>query len=687
MKLNDNCESLINSSLGQQLMSYSKKFKKNESKKINKKLAKNIKTFGNDLKHLSTNEMSVTVKPNDLPISLVRNAIISVVKTYQTVIFLGETGSGKTTQIPQYLYETNFVPKNGHNNGMIGVTQPRRVAAISIATRVASEMNVQLGSVVGYAVRFDDMTSNETKIKYLTDGTLLREAISDPLLHKYKVIIIDEAHERTIQTDLLLGVIKKAQQLRYNQQMPVLKVIVMSATMDCDHFAKYFNDSPIHYILGRQHTIQIMNTKEKQSDYMDSALVSVFQIHQNEEMGDILVFCTGQEEIESMIRTVKEVVPLLSSESHPLIALPLYAALPLHIQQKVFNKIQDGHRKVIFATNIAETSITIPNIRYVIDSGKVKSRTFNSMTGFETLKVQSISKAQACQRAGRAGREMSGICYRLYTKEEYNTFRDHAIPEIQRSNLANVLLHLIAIGINDVMSFDFIDKPSQENIINAIQQLIHFGAIEDKNNLYYMTDTGKSMVLFPVEPKYSKIIISSKLHHCTEEIITILSLLSVDNIYYIPANQKDFATEVHKKFISSEGDLIKMLKIYRDYRTAKENKKWCLENFIHQNNMKYATEIRKQLANLCVTANIPLVSSNNTEVIRKCLCDGLIMNVSRLQKDGYYKTKSTKQEVFIHPSSCLFGTKPEYIIFNDLVQTSKCYMRNITVIDKDWISG
>ncbi|CAG2175084.1 unnamed protein product [Oppiella nova] len=525
-------DSLIQHNLNKQLMGYSKK--KIQNHKFGKQLKNNVKRTWMS-RDMTANTMkcapnlmakSLTTLRNELPISSVRDQIISVVKKCETVVFLGETGSGKTTQIPQYLYENNFVAKSGQNNGMIGVTQPRRVAAITIAERVAQEMNVQIGSVVGYSVRFEDMSSPQTKIKYLTDGTLLREAISDPLLHKYKVIVLDEAHERTVQTDLLLGVIKKAQQLRHQQQRPVLKVIVMSATMDCDHFSQYFNKAPVYYILGRQHTIQMMYAKEKQSDYMNAALVSVFQIHQNEDIGDILVFSTGEEEIESMIRSVNEVIPQLPLEFQKLRALPLYSALPIPHQQRVFKRLENGFRKVIFATNIAETSITIPNIKYVVDSGKVKSRSYNSVTGFETLKIQSISKAQAAQRAGRAGREMSGVCYRLYTIEEYKGFRDHAIPEIQRCNLANVLLHLIAIGINDVLNFDFMDKPSEEflmndsmsntmNIKSALHQLVHFGAIEAKQDLYYLTDIGNLMVIFPVEPKFSKIIISSKSMGCT----------------------------------------------------------------------------------------------------------------------------------------------------------------------------
>lgn len=347
----------------------------------------------------------------NLPIYEVRERIINVVKKNSTLIFIGETACGKTTQIPQYLHEDecsnkrqrteSFNPKKASTK-MIAITQPRRVAAISIATRVSEEIGTTLGDIVGYSVRFDDTTSKSTRIKYLTDGMLLREAIGDPLLSDYQTIILDEAHERTIQTDVLFGIVKRAQQLRKIKQP--LKVIIMSATMDVDHFAEYFGKVPVYYLPGRQHDIKLLYAVKKQSDHIHSALTAVLQVHREEPSGDILVFCTGQEEIESMVRTISE-----SKSQWPagtvLKPFGLYAAMPAKTQMDVFKALPRGERKVIFATNIAETSITIPNVKYVIDTGKVKAKVYQAASSFETLKIQTISKAQAIQRSGRAGRE------------------------------------------------------------------------------------------------------------------------------------------------------------------------------------------------------------------------------------------------------------------------------------------
>ncbi|XP_075534879.1 ATP-dependent RNA helicase DHX33-like [Dermacentor variabilis] len=451
-----------------------------------------------------------------LPIFPVRKELVRVVKQKDCVILIGETACGKTTQLPQYLHATGFTKR-----GIIGITQPRRVAAVTVADRVAMEMGIELGGLVGYSVRFDDTTSNATRIKYLTDGMLLREALLDPLLQRYAVVVLDEAHERTVNTDILFGVVKTAQKERQRLSMAPLK----------------------------------------------------------------------------------------------------------------------GWRKVIFSTNIAETSITIPGIKYVVDTGVVKERTYQPGTGLEVLKVRKISKAQAWQRAGRAGREC-----RLYTKMEYEAMREHSIPEIQRCSLSGVVLQMLALGIEDIFSFDFMDKPSEK-----------------------LTALGKKMAAFPLEPRFAKIILCSKELGCTDEILTIISILSGDSVLYFNEKQRERAAEVWRKFQSNEGDHVMLLNVYKAYKSVKGNKAWCKENFVNKKNMLKVIEIRSQLADL------------------KCLASGLFTNVAELQKNGDYLTLDARKKVHIHPSSCLFSSSPACVVFTEMVETTKCYMRNLTVVDPDWL--
>lgn len=615
-----------------------------------------------------------------LPIFPVRKELVRVIRQRDCVILIGETACGKTTQLPQYLHATGFTKR-----GAIGITQPRRVAAVTVADRVAMEMGVELGGLVGYSVRFDDTTSGATRIKYLTDGMLLREALLDPLLRRYSVVVLDEAHERTVNTDILFGVVKSAQKERQRIATNPLKVVVMSATMDVDHFSRYFDNAPVYTLEGRQHPIEMMYAVKPQEDYIFSALVTVFQIHRNQGPGDILVFCTGQEEIESAVRAARETRLQLDPGEQNVLALPLYSALPSSLQLKVFQPTPKGWRKVIFSTNIAETSITIPGIKYVVDTGVVKQRTYQPGTGLEVLKVRKISKAQAWQRAGRAGRECSGVCYRLYTKMEYEAMKEHSTPEIQRCSLSGVVLQMLALGIKNIFAFDFMDKPSDKHLMEALVRLHQLGAIEKKDNLQ-LTALGQKMATFPLEPRFAKIILGSKELGCTEEILTIISILSGDSVLYFNEKHRERAAEVWKKFQSNEGDHVMLLNVYKAYKSVKGNKAWCKENFVNKKNMLKVIEIRSQLADLCVKAGVALRScGQDSTAFRKCLASGLFTNVAELQKNGDYLTLDARKKVHIHPSSCLFSSSPACVVFTEMVETTKCYMRNLTVVDPDWL--
>ncbi|XP_047234226.1 ATP-dependent RNA helicase DHX33 [Girardinichthys multiradiatus] len=624
----------------------------------------------------------IDVQRKQLPIYQAKPRLLNELRRLHNAIVIGETGSGKTTQIPQYLFEAGI-----GRQGLIAITQPRRVAAISLAGRVAEEKRTQLGKLVGYTVRFEDVTSPETKLKFMTDGMLLREAIGDPLLLRYTVVILDEAHERTVHTDVLFGVVKTAQRRRRELNKIPLKVIVMSATMDVDLFSEYFNKSPVLYLEGRQHPIQIYYTKQPQSDYLQAALVSVFQIHQEAPQShDILVFMTGQEEIEALARTCRDIAKHLPDSCGPMVVFPLYASLPPAQQLRVFQPAPKGCRKVILATNIAETSVTISGIKFVIDTGMVKAKRFNPDSGLEVLAVQRVSKAQAWQRAGRAGREDAGICYRLYTEQEFDNLIPMTVPEIQRCNLAGVMLQLMALGIPDVMNFDFMSKPSPETVRSAVEHLELLGALERKDGQVLLTALGKKMASFPLEPRYAKTILVSPDFCCSEEILSIVSLLSVDTVLYNPPARREEVLAARKKFTSSEGDHMTLLNIYRAFKKVGGNKEWCRENFVNSRNMGLVKEVQAQLREICLKLNLKLVSCGvDTGNIRHCLAHGMFISAAELQPDGSYLALDSHQVVAIHPSSVLFQAKPAYVVFNELLHTSRCYMRDLCLVDADWL--
>lgn len=634
-------------------------------------------------KHLQKMANDLANERKGLPIYPVRKAICLHVKNNPCLIIIGETGSGKTTQIPQFLYRSGL-----GGDGMIACTQPRRVAAVTIAERVALEMGTPLGSIVGYTVRFDDATSSATKVKYMTDGMLLREAMNDQLLLRYNIIILDEAHVRTIHTDILFGVIKNCQRLRSsNPQLKPLKVIIMSATLDPQHFVDYLDNAQVIYIEGRQYPIQIMYTSQPQSDYLHSALVAILQLHKiHPPSWGMVVFVTGQEEIESLERLLKNHIKHLPDHLPQITICPMFAGLPPHQQMKVFQPSPPHNRKVVIATNLAETSVTIKDIKIVIDTGMVKIRQYNSRTGFDLLDVQPIAKDQALQRTGRAGRESPGICYRLYTEKSYHELTSHTTPEIQRCNLTGVALQMLAIGIKDVINFDFIDRPPIDNLRNALEQLYQLNAVE-KVDYICLTQLGKTMARFPLEPRFSKILLTAQSYNCTEEIVTLVALLSEDSIMYTPYDKREQALETRKKLTSSEGDHITLLNLYKAFKAAKGNKEWCYQNFINIRAMKSVVAIRQQLCQICQVVGIPLVSCNNdTALIRRCLLAGLFLNSAELQTDSGYLTIANHLPVAIHPTSCLFGAKPAYVVYTDLVQTTKCYMRDLSVIEPEWLT-
>lgn len=633
-----------------------------------KKMMDKSTTFGR------ITNMSIKEQRESLPIYKLREALVQAVQENQILVVVGDTGSGKTTQMTQYLAEDGLA-----NRGMIGCTQPRRVAAMSVAKRVAEEVGVRLGQEVGYAIRFEDCTGPETKIKYMTDGILLRECLLDPELTKYSVIMLDEAHERNINTDVLFGLMKKAIKAR-----PDLKLIVTSATLDAEKFSKYFFNCPIFSIPGRTFPVEILYTKEPESDYLDASLITIMQIHLSEPAGDILVFLTGQEEIDTAAEVLYERMKALGPMVPELIILPVYSALPSEMQSKIFDPAPPGSRKVILATNIAETSITIDGIYYVVDPGFVKQNAYDPKLGMDSLVVVPISQAQARQRAGRAGRTGPGKCYRLYTESAYrNEMLPNSVPEIQRTNLANTVLMLKAMGINDLIGFDFMDPPPVQTLVTAMEQLYQLGALDDEGLL---TRLGRKMAEFPLEPPLCKMLITSVELGCSDEILTIVAMLSVQNVFYRPKEKQAVADQKKAKFHQPEGDQITLLAVYNAWKASKFSNPWCYENFIQARSMRRAQDIRKQLLGIMDRYHQDIVScGRNYKKVLKCICAGFFRHAAKKDPQEGYKTLVEGTPTFIHPSSALFNKQPEWVIYHELVMTTKEYMREVVAVDPKWL--
>ncbi|KAE9420772.1 hypothetical protein Angca_003961 [Angiostrongylus cantonensis] len=633
-------------------------------------------TLDQEMTSVQKRKMTIDETRRSLPVYAFREQFIEAVRDHQILIIEGETGSGKTTQLPQYLYEAGFC-KDGKK---IGCTQPRRVAAMSVAARVAEEIGCKLGMQVGYSIRFEDCTSEKTVLKYMTDGMLLREFLNEPDLASYGVMMIDEAHERTLHTDILFGLVKDIARFRKD-----LKLLISSATLDAEKFSTFFDDAPIFRIPGRRFPVDIYYTQAPEADYLDAVMVTVMQIHLTQPLpGDILVFLTGQEEIESVQEAILEKTKALGSKIKELIPLPIYANLPSDLQAKIFDPTPPNARKVILATNIAETSVTIDGICYVIDPGFAKQNSFDARSGVEHLHVVTISKASANQRAGRAGRTGPGKCFRLYTAWAYkHELEDQPIPEIQRTNLSNVVLMLKSLGIHDLVHFDFLDPPPQETLVIALEQLYALGALNHRGEL---TKLGRRMAEFPCDPCMSKMIIASEKYGCSEEIVTICAMLSCNAaVFYRPKAMIIHADAARKAFWSQAGDHITLLNVYNKWKETNYSQQWCMENFVQHRTMKKARDIRDQLEGLLERVEIEPKSNPCTIAIRKAITAGYFYNCSKLDNSGHYKTVKHKHTVHVHPNSCLFEDLPRWVVYYELVFTSKEFMREISKIESSWL--
>ena len=624
---------------------------------------------------------SIEETRKSLPIYQFRESIIQAVADHQVLIIVGETGSGKTTQLPQYLHEAGYT-KGGMK---IGCTQPRRVAAMSVAARVAEEMGVKVGNEVGYAIRFEDATSDKTVIKYMTDGMLLRELLTEPDLGAYAALMIDEAHERTVPTDIACGLLKDITRAR-----PDLKLLISSATMDARKFQKYFDDAPIFNIPGRRYDVDVHYTSQPEANYLAAAITTVFQIHISQGKGDILVFLTGQEEIEAAEANLQETARKLGSKVPEMLICPIYANLPSDLQAKIFEPTPAGARKVVLATNIAETSLTIDGIVYVIDPGFVKENVFNPRTGMESLVVTPCSRASAGQRAGRAGRVGPGKCFRLYTKQAYmNELDENTTPEIQRTNLNGTILLLKSLGINDLLDFDFMDPPPTDTIVRAVEQLYALGAL---NNAGELTKVGRQMAEFPTDPMLAKAILAADKYGCVEEILSIIAMLGeASALFYRPKDKKIHADSARARFTNKDGgDHLSLLNIWNEWVDSDYSYVWARENFLQQRSLSRARDVRDQLARLCDRVEVDAsttAGAQNILPIQKAITAGFFPNAARLQRGGdSYRTVKNGQSVYLHPSSVLMEVNPKWVIYYELVLTSKEYMRSNMPLKPEWLT-
>jgi ATP-dependent RNA helicase DDX35 len=623
--------------------------------------------------------MSMEQFRRSLPVYRHRLEFLYLLERHQVVIVIGQTGSGKTTQLPQYLYEAGWTSADK----MVACTQPRRVTAVSVSTRVAEELCVEVGGLVGYAVRFEERTSDETRIKYLTDGMLFREALFDPLLSRYSVIMVDEAHERSLYTDLLLGLLKKIVRRRRD-----LRVILSSATMNAESFKQYFMDrdtlATILSVQGRMFPVETFYLNEVSHDIVEEVTLTVFKIHMHEAIGDILVFLPGREEIDRCTALLRNRADeLISRDRQRIWPMPLHATLPMEEQMKVFEPVTKSARKVVLATNIAEASVTISGIVFVVDSGLVKQRVCNPVTGMDILLTTSISQASALQRAGRAGRLKAGRAYRLYTEEQFTRFARHAVPEIQKCNLTGVVLQLKALGISNVLAFDWIDRPQPSSLAAALEFLFALGAVDGDGEL---TDTGRILSELPVDPMIGRMLIASRDYQCGSEAVIIAAMLAARPIFVnVSLHKRTALDEARRKLGVAEGDLLALVNIYRSYREF--GTQWCQRRFLSPKALQKATQIVSLLSRYMERYGMrPTESSSDPVAVVKCIATGLFANAALAQGDGTFRSIRSGAILNIHPESCLFKRVPKCLLYYEVMETSKMYMRDVTVIERDWLA-
>ena len=661
---------------------------------------------------------------NTLPVHEELEEIKKAIAENQVTIICGETGSGKTTQLPKICLELGRGAA-----GLIGHTQPRRLAARSVGERIAEELKSEIGSAVGYKVRFTDHTSRDACVKLMTDGILLAETQTDRYLAAYDTIIIDEAHERSLNIDFLLGYLKQLLPRR-----PDLKVIITSATIDAERFSQHFNGAPVLEVSGRTYPVEILYRPLTSKDEDDAeveltdAIVDAADELARYGEGDILVFLPGEREIREAAEALRKSTLRRNDE-----ILPLFARLSHAEQHKIFHP-SGAKRRIVLATNVAETSLTVPGIKYVIDTGLARVKRYSARAKVEQLHVEKISQAAARQRSGRCGRVSAGVCIRLFSEEDFNSRTEFTDPEIVRSNLAAVILRMAALKLGDVAAFPFLEMPDSRYINDGFQVLLELGAVNEHNGL---TKLGEQMARLPIDPKIARILLAAKKHDCMAEILVIASALSIQDPRERPLEARDAAAKAHERFTDKQSDFLAYLNIWDSFQRERDkglsNKQlvqWCRQYFLSHLRMREWRELHHQLAQTAIEMGLTtkeaafrrppevkqLTSSENAgdqdlsaklkqkqldkkqhraqiraakeagyEQIHRALLTGLIANVGMKSPDGNDYTGARGSRFHLFPASALFKAKPKWVMAAELVETTRLYARDVAVIQPEWI--
>ncbi|GAA5951810.1 hypothetical protein JCM8115_005246 [Rhodotorula mucilaginosa] len=663
-------------------------------------------------------QIAISERRNRLPIAKQRDALLYLLEQHPVVVLQSPTGTGKSTQLPQFLLEAGWA-KEGK---CIAITQPRRVAAISVAQRTAEEVGCILGDEVGYSVRFEALCTPDTKVLYLTDGMLFREILLDPLLSRYSVVMVDEAHERSCYTDLLLGVLKKIRRVR-----PELRVVISSATIEAQHFVDFFNSQPppssvpssgiksgedmlpppskksrwdkkereevklddavMVRLEGKAFPVDIAYLEEPTNDVVLKAVETIFDIHLKQPPGDILVFLTGRDDIDRCLQHISDYQHRLPQGAPLIKALPLHSGLSTESQIAVFEPAPPRTRKAIVSTNVAEASVTIDGVKYVVDSGLVKLRSFDPATGMDALVTTACSLASLAQRAGRAGRTSSGKCFRLFPPSALATLLPTTPPEITRSDISLLVLQLKSLGIQNVLRFDWMTSPSSMMLERALEFLYCLGALDDEGKL--TKPLGVRMAEMPIDPMMSKILLDSHTFGCSDEILTIAAMTSVQNVFILDEGDSVRGELERRKFTVEEGDHLTALNAYNAFiKYGRKSSKWCHTHRLNFKALSRALSIRTQLSKYLKRFDIALVSCGEDHTkVRRCLTSGYFRNAAVVQPDGTYRSVREGTVLHAHPSSVLFTRTPPspYVIYHEVIETTKRFMREITAIEQDWL--
>ena len=625
-----------------------------------------------------------------MPVSQRRGEIREALEGAQVVIVCGDTGSGKTTQLPKVALEMGRGVRVTKGRGRIGCTQPRRLAATSVAKRVAEELQVELGSVVGYQIRFEDRTDPErTAVKFMTDGILLAETRGDPDLKQYDTLIIDEAHERSLNIDFILGYVR-----RLLPRRPDLKVVISSATLDAETFSRFFGGAPVVQVAGRMYPVEDVyqppiDRRERTADQVARAAE---WLAESDPLGDTLVFLPGEREI-------RDAADLLDGRRYPnTVVLPLFARLAGKDQQAVFRPMP-SRRRIILATNVAETSLTIPDIRSVIDCGTARVNRFDPVSGIQRLLVERISKASARQRRGRCGRVSEGVCVRLYDEEDFDSRQDYTDPEILRSNLAGVVLQMEHLRLGDPLKFPFVDRPQPKRVAQAYKTLEELGALWRKGEKQGLTDVGRTLARLPLDPRVGRILVAAEEEGCVQEALIIASALTVQDPRERPQERQQMADEAHARFRDKRSDFTGWLRWWhavQEERKTSSNavRRFCQKNFLNfrrlQEWMNLHRELRERLRDMKWRLpdgrkGISDPEGTYSEALHRAVLAGIPSQIGvKAEKEKGYRG-ARDRGFFLFPGSGVFKTSPPWVMAFEMVETAKLYARNVALFDPSWM--